>query len=261
MFSSSLTSTVLALSLVSAAGCVAEVSDDEALASSEQALMDDDPELPPDGATTSVIYPMMSLELTGMSAESRLEDGILSGTGFTMEVYGSMAVNNVSLVRGTARNLGSWGNPWVKSAVSWGNADGGAPKQYDTSRSASGPEYLFKDTKLCASNSYSTCQGSFLYNNNVVQVPVRLGDKVRIDFNFMEYDPLDDDQFCHGSITGYVGKDSAGKYYLKSSPSGSSPITSAEGTADYKVWDAVYGPLVTIPTYTIHQYKCTLFFK
>lgn len=263
MFSSSLTSAVFALSLISVTGCVTEVSDDE-LASAEQALDDaTDEQLGEGGSTTSTIYPLMSLELLGIDADSRLEDGLLSGTGWTMEVYGSIAVNNISLARGTARNLGSWGNPYAKSSVAWESADGAAPKNYDTHRtsSSSGPQYFFKDTKLCASNTYSSCQGSFLYNNNVVQVPVRLGDTVRIDFNFYEYDPLDDDQFCHGSVTGTVAKDAYGKFYLKKPGTTSTKVTSASGKAEYKVWDAIYGGLIVIPTYTIQYYDCTMFFK
>jgi hypothetical protein len=261
MLSSKLTSTALALSLLTVTGCVAEVADDEELSSTEQHLDDDDDEeLGSGGSTTSTIYPLMSLELTGIDADSRLEDGLYPVGGWTMDVYGSIAVNNTSLARGTARNLGSWGNPYVKSSVAWGSADGGAPKLYDTSRT-SVPQYLFKDTKLCASNTYASCQGSFLLNNNVVQIPVRLGDTVKIDFNFMEYDPLDDDQFCHGSISGVVAKDGYGKYYLKKSGTTSTPLTSATGKADYKVWDAVYGGLIVIPTYVVRQHECTLFFK
>ena len=244
--------------------CAVEVADEEELqlSTEQQHLDDDEPEDGPTGTTTTTIYPMMSLELTGISAESRFEDSLLSGS-HTMEVYGSMAVNNISLAKGTARNLGTWGNPSLKSAINWVSLDGGAPKMYDTQRAqtSSGPQYFFKDTKLCASNTYANCQGSWLYNNNVVQVPVRLGDAVRINFNFMEYDQLDDDQFCHGTITGVVGKNSAGKYYLKTSAGDSTPITSADGTADYNVWDGVYGGLIVIPTYTVHQHECTVYFQ
>ncbi len=267
MISSPFISTALALSLISVAGCAVDGTDEELeLSSEEQALIDDDAEptdTPPTG--TNTIYPLMAVDLVGISVEPRMEDSwvgsVFTGWSHTVEVYGSIAINNVSLARGTVRNLGEWGNPWLKSAINWVSLDGAAPKMYDTQRSPtnyeSGPQYRFKDTKLCTSNTYANCQGSFAYNNNVAQVPVRVGDTVRIDFHFQDYDPFDDDEFCKGSVTGVVGKTSTGVYYLKTSATGGA-LTSATGKATYQLATSMAGP---IPFYSTFTDYCKLWFQ
>jgi hypothetical protein len=253
----SFVSAALTLSLVSVAGCVADDGELE-LSTEEQALIDDDNEpTGTGGSTTSTIYPMMSVDLVGISAEMRFEDStvsnIINATG-VQEIYGSIAINNLSLVKSTVRNLGTWGNPWLKSPVAWGHADGGAPKKFDTMNQGlygyqTFVQYAFKDTKLCASNTYASCQSAFAYNNQVAKVPVRIGDTVRIDFHFMEYDEVADDQFCKGSITGTVAKDSYGVYFVKNASG--SKITTANGTG------LQYGPF---PYYTPEVDGCKLWF-
>jgi hypothetical protein len=218
--SSSLRFAVLAASFALATGCAASDADledeegaAETLESQSQALINDDEEEPGGGGTTSggttPILETITLTMVSISADRRIEDH--APYGLTQEVFGSIAVNNITRGKGTARNLGKWGNPDLASAVGWTNANGGAPKVINNENPLS-----FATTRLCTSNTYANCQGPFATGNNVMVVPAKVGDKIRVDYNFQDFDfGSANDEFCHGSLSGTVKRNAQGSLYVE----------------------------------------------
>jgi len=208
---------VLGLAAIALLAACAEVGDDtssesEVVGHVEQAL-NPNPEEPEDPTGTTPTGPSTQPEYVrvmfdGLSITNEGDDS----SGW-LQIYGSMSVRNITRNSTAVRNLGAWGNPSGRASVGWTSSDGAAPKNFNTNAAQPGsaphlsPMYSLYDAKICQAGTYASCLGPFEYHNNAVLLLAKPGDRLRIDFDFRDYDAVFDDQVCNGSLDGIVAAD------------------------------------------------------
>jgi hypothetical protein len=138
-----------------------------------------------------------------------------------LELFGSLVAEGLP-GSGSVLNFGKWGEngpdctdldapPLLPTDIiapfrtlgSGGNELPECPHYYYTGMS----DPLFAATSMCASDTYAHCNGSYSTQNNVIQVTVGDGSKLRVSVHIMDYDAYSlDDTVCQTQT--YIGPES-----------------------------------------------------
>jgi hypothetical protein len=135
-----------------------------------------------------------------------LGDGI--GGGDDLEIYASFSAEGKNPGTGSVLNLGRWGwsgSDCINDVVSFTlNSTGVGP---ECPRSVKEGDISLGDQPMCASNTYSHCDGAYSQNNNKIRVTVGDGSRIRIAVHAMDYDTDSaDDTVC--DVQTWIGPES-----------------------------------------------------